>query len=439
MGSYKRKNERMVSKSLWDLCQLYFSCAHDLFCRRCKISLSSYRGKSHHSTEAPSTSFKVIHHSRKNADADERNMLSDLALLIGANLSGDSDSNSRALPFAVCKAVFPAKSTQVVLSFLESRFHGVVFMAYKKEEGRPSLDNLVFGATAKSICNHPMAMRVRADDPVSSLATSLIGFDLRLVKDFAALPTLGEDGKACYDLRGPSMDIVVDWWTARNSIKDRLTAFTGVDSTDEVIKVLGLPNSRQALDGSFVEGGKNGKSSSSPKLTDADALTKSKAVIVDLGNACWTHRHFSEDIQTRQYRAPEVLIGSKYDTSADMWSLGCMTFELLTGDLLFDPRAGEDYDRDEDHLAMFQELLGKMPKKLALDGKYSKQFFDKRGNLKHIKTLKFWPIKEVLVEKYHFSQQDAQDVSDFMEPLLDFDPKTRWTALAALQSRWLRE
>ena len=39
----------------------------------------------------------------------------------------------------------------------------------------------------------------------------------------------------------------------------------------------------------------------------------------------------------------------------------------------------------------------------------------------------------------YFSQKDAKDVSDFMEPLLDFDPKTRWTALAALQSRWLRE
>ena len=29
-------------------------------------------------------------------------------------------------------------------------------------------------------------------------------------------------------------------------------------------------------------------------------------VVVDLGNACWTYKHFSEDIQTRQYRAPEV-------------------------------------------------------------------------------------------------------------------------------------
>jgi hypothetical protein len=28
--------------------------------------------------------------------------------------------------------------------------------------------------------------------------------------------------------------------------------------------------------------------------------------VVDFGNACWTHTHFSEDIQTRPYRAPEV-------------------------------------------------------------------------------------------------------------------------------------
>ena len=92
----------------------------------------------------------------------------------------------------------------------------------------------------------------------------------------------------------------------------------------------------------------------------------------------------------------------RYDTSADMWSLGCITFELLTGDLLFDPREGGDYDRDEDHIAMFQELLGKIPKKVALNGKYSKNFFDRKGNLKHIKQLKFWPIEDVLHEKYHF-------------------------------------
>ena len=112
---------------------------------------------------------------------------------------------------------------------------------------------------------------------------------------------------------------------------------------------------------------------------------------------------------------------------------------MLTGDLLFDPRAGDDYDRDEDHLAMFQELLGKMPKKLALAGKYSKNFFDKKGNLKNIKQLKFWPVDEVLHEKYHFAKEDAEDVADFVTPCLDFDPNERATGLDCLCNDWLRE
>lgn len=70
--------------------------------------------------------------------------------------------------------------------------------------------------------------------------------------------------------------------------------------------------------------------------------------IVDLGNACWTYKQFTSDIQTRQYRCPEVLLGARYSTPADVWSLACILFELATGDLLFDPRSGgEEFDRDE--------------------------------------------------------------------------------------------
>ena len=32
------------------------------------------------------------------------------------------------------------------------------------------------------------------------------------------------------------------------------------------------------------------------------------AKVVDLGNACYTYKHFTEDIQTRQYRSPEVCV-----------------------------------------------------------------------------------------------------------------------------------
>jgi serine/threonine-protein kinase SRPK1 len=90
------------------------------------------------------------------------------------------------------------------------------------------------------------------------------------------------------------------------------------------------------------------------------------------------------DIQTRQYRSLEVIIGSGYDTSADIWSTACMAFELATGDYLFEPHAGENYDRDDDHLAHIIELLGPIPKDIALSGRLSSALFTKRGELRNI-------------------------------------------------------
>ena len=93
-----------------------------------------------------------------------------------------------------------------------------------------------------------------------------------------------------------------------------------------------------------------------------------------------TH-HFTEDIQTRQYRSLEVLLGAGYGPPADIWSAACMAFELATGDYLFEPHSGEDYSRDEDHLAHIIELVGPIPRHIAFSGKYSREFFNKRGIL----------------------------------------------------------
>lgn len=68
-------------------------------------------------------------------------------------------------------------------------------------------------------------------------------------------------------------------------------------------------------------------------------------------------------------------------------------------------RSGEDYDRDEDHLAQCMELLGRLPDKLIHEGKYSRQYFNRKGDLRHIHSLKMWGLEDVLVDKYHLSRK----------------------------------
>ena len=74
--------------------------------------------------------------------------------------------------------------------------------------------------------------------------------------------------------------------------------------------------------------------------------------IADLGNACWVHHHFQPEIQTRQYRSPEVILGINYNETADIWSLACMIFEMMTGDFLFSPSKHQNYSKSDNHLAL---------------------------------------------------------------------------------------
>lgn len=159
--------------------------------------------------------------------------------------------------------------------------------------------------------------------------------------------------------------------------------------------------------------------------------------VADLGNACWVERHFSDEIQTRQYRSPETILNAGYDTSADIWSLACMIFELVTGDYLFDPKASEEYPRDEDHLALFMELLGQMPMKLIRRGRRSATYFNRRGELRHIKSLRVWGLEEVLEQKYHMHRVEAQSLAAFLLPMLRLDPEERSTAQQMLGHPWL--
>ena len=113
-------------------------------------------------------------------------------------------------------------------------------------------------------------------------------------------------------------------------------------------------------------------------------------------------------------------------------------FELLTGgDYLFDPASGSRYSKDDDHIAQIMELMGDMPKSLALAGRYSSEFFNRRGQLRHISKLRYWPLPSVLHEKYLFPRAEADKLADFLQGMLNLYPDRRASDGDLARHPWL--
>ncbi|KAG1453500.1 hypothetical protein G6F46_005261 [Rhizopus delemar] len=177
----------------------------------------------------------------------------------------------------------------------------------------------------------------------------------------------------------------------------------------------------------------------SEKNKEKDAFSDIVVKIADLGNACWMDGEYTHIIQTRQYRSPEVIVGARWTHKADMWSASCMFFELLTGEFLFDPRAGSKYNKDDDHLAQILELLRTVPRALTTGGEFSREFFDRSGKLKHIKKLRYRRLRDVLHDTFLVPPEDADAISAFLLPMLEMDITKRASASQMLENEWLKD
>ncbi|GMS86457.1 hypothetical protein PENTCL1PPCAC_8632, partial [Pristionchus entomophagus] len=112
---------------------------------------------------------------------------------------------------------------------------------------------------------------------------------------------------------------------------------------------------------------------------DSDKVKQVK--IADLGNGCYTYHHFMDQIQTREYKSPEVMILGDYNSNADIWSTACMAFECAIGGYLFQPIEGTDekgkpYTLEADHLAKITIRLGPIPCDVYKTGKHWDKYFN---------------------------------------------------------------
>lgn len=115
-----------------------------------------------------------------------------------------------------------------------------------------------------------------------------------------------------------------------------------------------------------------------------------------------------------------------------------MVFELVTGDYLFHPLGNGERDKDVQQLAQMVARLGDPPVHVATTGAYASEFFTPEGTLQQpLHPNQRVSLDRVLVERYGLAAEDAIELSDFLLPMLDYDPSRRASAAHMLRHPWL--
>eukprot|EP00933_Yihiella_yeosuensis_P080059 TRINITY_DN93463_c0_g1_i1.p1 TRINITY_DN93463_c0_g1~~TRINITY_DN93463_c0_g1_i1.p1 ORF type:complete len:507 (-),score=83.29 TRINITY_DN93463_c0_g1_i1:172-1692(-) len=166
--------------------------------------------------------------------------------------------------------------------------------------------------------------------------------------------------------------------------------------------------------------------------------------LIDFGNATYALEHHSTIINTRQYRAPEVILNAGWNERSDLWSVGCIIMELYSGELLF--RTHESLE----HLALMEQTVSKFPLPML----------EKAAKAPHIRFVKkdetlpegvrlCWPdgalstaSKQKVEQTKPLQQLVAKEhrlLADFAASLLILDPSRRPAAQTALVHPFLFE
>ena len=119
----------------------------------------------------------------------------------------------------------------------------------------------------------------------------------------------------------------------------------------------------------------------------------------------------------------------------DVWAAGCILYELITGELLFDPEKDKNKTRDYYHLLEMSKVSGKFEKKFLKSTKYYKNFFDSDYDLKDTEFREYYDWDELL-DKIKDPKEKGL-IIDLIKKMLVTNPKNRITASEVLKHDWL--
>eukprot|EP00794_Sanderia_malayensis_P012316 gene12316-13586_t len=157
--------------------------------------------------------------------------------------------------------------------------------------------------------------------------------------------------------------------------------------------------------------------------------------LIDFGSATFDWEHHSTIVSTRHYRAPEVVLELGWASMCDIWSIGCIIFEVYTGNTLF-----QTHDNRE-HLAMMEATFGSIPSEMVKKTKKSKYF--RKGRLD-------WDVNSpdgrFVAEnckklRDHAASESTTDqkLFDLLERMLEYNPSDRISAQQSLTHPYFDE
>jgi len=150
----------------------------------------------------------------------------------------------------------------------------------------------------------------------------------------------------------------------------------------------------------------------------------------DFGAFCNEDEHYDEEFGTRYYRAPEIILMGNCGYPVDIWSAGCVFYELLTGRILFDPEKDSIRTRDAYHLYHINRHMGDFPIGFLKKTKHWKQYFDINGKLNNFE-----------IEKREFKDkltsfgvtENQEDILSLLKGMLSISPNQRMSAEQCLR------
>ncbi|BDD61501.1 hypothetical protein MAP00_006543 [Monascus purpureus] len=171
-----------------------------------------------------------------------------------------------------------------------------------------------------------------------------------------------------------------------------------------------------------------------------------KVKLSDMGGAYFFTDPPTKPVTPLSLRAPESILTGAINNTFDVWSFGCLVFELITGQPLF-CIPGSEYEID-DHLLSLTARLGALPDELFRHWKTSSLYFTPERKLFNCKLGGVAPEEEPLMveqtsmeELFDRSEPDLDDeeayeVKALIRLILQYDPTKRPSPAQILSNPW---